>query len=359
MLADFTLSPKDFDIDESKKLGSGSYGDVFQGTDKRTAPPVPVAVKVPKVEVTYEGWRSCLRELSVLARMKHAGALHLVGFHIPATGNCGPTILTPLMPGGTVADLLAKERKGMPDPRWDATKKSMCVFGVAVVMAYVHSKGILHRDLKIANVFVNEQFEPVIGDFGLARMCSLDMTMNCGTPIYMAPEMWVDEYDDKYTGAVDVYSYAVFLFQMFSDSLTLDDSPRPARSPAQWQMRVGQGARLKRPDNVIPDFYWELITNCWNHNPDMRPKFFEILDVLQKNRASYAFPGTDLGALEEYERRILEGVELVDRTGIVETAPPPAPKPEPITIEIRFDDCSDDSEHDTPKAPKTPCPDIP
>ena len=74
------------------------------------------------------------------------------------------------MPNGTVADLLKKEREGNPDPRWDATKKSICVFGVAAAMAYVHSKGILHRDLKTANVFVNDQFEPVIGDFGLARM---------------------------------------------------------------------------------------------------------------------------------------------------------------------------------------------
>ena len=136
MLSDFTLSPKDFDVDKTKRLGHGMYGDVFEGTDKRTAPPMPVAVKVPKNEVTFDDWRACLRELTVLARMKHAGSLQLVGFHIPGTGNCGPTILTPLMPNGTVEDLLKKERAGKADRRWDATKKSICVFGVAAAMAY-------------------------------------------------------------------------------------------------------------------------------------------------------------------------------------------------------------------------------
>ena len=181
MLSEFTVSEKEFEIDRSKSLGSGSYGDVFKGVDKRTAPPIPVAVKIPNKEVTFDDWKSCLRELSVLAKMNHAGVLQLIGFSIPGTENCGPTILTPLMPGGTIADLLKKEHTGKADPRWDPTKKSICVFGVAASMAYVHSKGILHRDLKPANVFVNDQFEPVIGDFGLARMVDLGMTTRAST----------------------------------------------------------------------------------------------------------------------------------------------------------------------------------
>ena len=110
MLRNFILSPKDFDVDKSKRLGHGMYGDVFEGTDKRTAPPMPVAVKVPLREVTFDDWGACLRELEVLARMKHAGTLRLVGFHIPETVNCGPTILTPLMPNGTVADFRKSAR---------------------------------------------------------------------------------------------------------------------------------------------------------------------------------------------------------------------------------------------------------
>ena len=79
-------------------------------------------------------------------------------------------------------------------------------------------------------------------------------------------------------------------------------------------MRVGNGARLARLKDVNPKFYWDLITCSWAQNPKERPTFPQIVDELQKNRTSYAFPGTDLGALEGYERRILEGVELVDRT---------------------------------------------
>ena len=106
-------------------------------------------------------------------------------------------------------------------------------------------------------------------------------------------------------------------------------------------MRVGRGARLARPPGgAIPDFYWDLIVRCWDQNPSKRPTFVEILAVLQMERASYAFPGADLGALEEYERRILEGVELVNRTGI------PAPAPHPIVLDFSAPADDDDEPGD-------------
>ena len=314
MLSHFAVEAKDFEYDESAKLGKGSYGEVYRGTYKRSAPEMPVAIKET---ATPQDWVASLRELSLLAEMRHRGTLRLIGFLIRE--GTGPTIITPLLPNGEVLDLVKKAKDGKAEPKWDATKKSMCVFGVAAAMAYLHSHGVLHRDLKLANVFLNEDFEPVIGDFGLARSyISGEMTMVVGTPYYMAPELWVDTYGEKYTGAIDVYAYAVFLYQLLSyaDVMTLDDNTkRSIRSPQDWMRRVGKGARPVRPDAAVcSDFYWELITKCWDHTPDNRPSFIEILEGLQEHRESYAFPGCNIEELKAYEERVLEGVELVNRT---------------------------------------------
>ena len=312
----FVVEAEQFEYKKEDELGSGSYGSVYKGIFKRSDPPMPVAIKVSKNEVTPDEWLPNLRELSLLAQMKHPGTLHLIGFHIQE--GHGPTIITPLFPNGTVDNLLKKEKKGEADARWDATKKSMCVFGVPAGMAYLHSHGVLHRDLKPANVFLDEHFEPVIGDFGLARDYKRgggDMTMALGTPWFMAPELYMDDYRDKYTGVVDVYAYAVFLYQLLSPSedMTLDDK-KAVRSKEDWMMRVGRrGARPVRPDG-ISDFYWDLIKRCWSQNPNERPRFIEILDHLQKYREKYAFHGCDIEELKAYEQRVLEGIERVDRT---------------------------------------------
>lgn len=67
---------------------------------------------------------------------------------------------------------------------------------------------------------------------------------------------------------------------MFADQITFDDNI-PIRSPQQYMMKISRGLRPKRPNN-IPDHYWELIQKCWKQNPDERPTFEEITEILKK-----------------------------------------------------------------------------
>ena len=290
------------DVKIGEQIADWSGCDVFKGTYKGRC----VAVCVPAADGWVADDRDLFSQLQNYSRMNHAGILQLIGLDWREVHH--PVVLTPLMSNGTIADLLEKERKGMADPRWDATKKSICVFGVAAAMAYAHSKGIHHPGLNPAKVFLNDQLEPVIGGF-LATRLDPDLVAYHEGPTYMAPELWADG-EPRY--AADVYAYAVFLFRMFSDSKTLCGGRGAEQNPFEWERLVHQGFRLLRPGDVIPDFYWELITYCWDQDPWRRPTFVQIVKEFRKNRESYAFPGTDLGALEEYEGRILEGVELDD-----------------------------------------------
>ena len=297
---DFLVDEKDVELDNSRRLGLHAR----KGTYKRCSPPMTVAVTVyDEPDFPYERFTSIIE---ILMKMTHPGTLHLVGYNVT-----GPRkmILTPFMPNGTFEDVV--KRQGVGRPEWNATKKSMCVFGIAAAMVYVHSQGILHRCLAAENIFLDEKMEPVIGGFSLSTLIGSDMTTAIGKTMYMAPEL-VD--DEEYDGSIDVYAYAVLLFRFFGALDTLDDGKGQHTSHFQLGLRIVNGARLARPKNAIPDFYWNLIVRCWAQNPKERPTFCDIVTYLQKHRNDYAFPGANIDALREYEQRVLKGVALVDRT---------------------------------------------
>jgi hypothetical protein len=88
---------------------------------------------------------------------------------------------------------------------------------------------------------------------------------------------------------------------MFSNEDKLDVSADHC-GKAQWFMeRVRDGARLRRVEGIFSDFYWQLITDCWNQSPDLRPSFESIVARLKANRSKYAFDGTNLEELIAYE----------------------------------------------------------
>lgn len=103
-------------------------------------------------------------------------------------------------------------------------------------MEDLHKRRIIHRDIKPANILLNNKDEVVIADFGFARPFALGDTVEdaslrnglgiqlditsekCGTPQYMAPEIWKEE---PYSYAVDVYSFGVMMYEMLNGKVRL------------------------------------------------------------------------------------------------------------------------------------------
>jgi serine/threonine protein kinase len=135
-----------------------------------------------------------------------------------------PIIVTELMLKGTLRDALKKQFARTPVPGWNATRQSICVFGIVAAMAHLHSQDIIHRDLKPGCVLLNDHMEPVVGGFTLSqrRQPGIERGMG-GTPVFMAPELVADEDDcDDYYSA-DVYSFGVLLYHFFAEPKELDD----------------------------------------------------------------------------------------------------------------------------------------
>jgi serine/threonine protein kinase len=128
--------------------------------------------------------------------------------------------------------------------------------------------------------------------------------MDIGVPMYMAPETY--EGGNLYGQVVDVYSFGVFICDLFGDP---SFEGTPIKQPAQLMMRVARGERFAHPTGM-PERLWALVNEWWHPDPAKRPTFAAIVDRL-KEWTDLMVPGTDVAAYREYQRR-LEGERLED-----------------------------------------------
>ena len=162
------------------------------------------------------------------------------------------------------------------------TLKVRIILDIVHAMNYLHKHGMIHRDLKIENIMLNEFFETKLVDFGLMKItesalddfsCVEDsMTKGVGTLAYMSPEMMNEE--DNYDSKTDVYSFGVVLHFIFT-----------GKFPKQKMMdkMIGKPVELPSPSKLISPFCIKLISMCLEYSPSKRPSFKEILDLMREN----------------------------------------------------------------------------
>lgn len=217
-------------------VGVGSFGTVYKARDSeldRT-----VAIKVPRAIqlATKEELERFLREARSVARLRHPS---IVSVHEIGQWDETPYLVSDFVQGSTLADLLSARR---PAPR----EAAELVATTADALHYAHEMGVVHRDVKPANIMLDEIGTPRLMDFGLARRDTGDVTMTfdgqvLGTPAYMSPEQARGE-SRKVDGRTDVYSLGVILYQLLTGELpfrgttrmllhqVLHDEPRRPRS---------------------------------------------------------------------------------------------------------------------------------
>jgi serine/threonine protein kinase len=239
-------------------------------------------------------------ELVTLATNQHPATQKLVAFSFDESPGAPVQIVTEFTPNGSLSEALDSERK-KKTVILDATAKSKLIFGIVSGMASLHARGFLHGDLKPTNVLLKERFEPVVGGFALSRPYAdgIGLEEGNGTLFYIAPELCGG---DNYDFAIDVFSFAVTLYQLFAELIELDDGKPVPRNSAAYLQRIYNGARYaKKPE--IPEYHWEVIVSCWAQNPEARPKFQQLLDEFHSNH-KYILPGADRAAVLAYESQV-------------------------------------------------------
>lgn len=171
------------------------------------------------------------------------------------------------------------------------------ILKIALGMAFLHSKNVLHRDLKAKNVLVQNHsgiFDVKIVDFGVSQYFDSEQSLDpsfvtkVGTGFWRAPEILSDPASSSCAGdqiitcdlkAADVYSFAMTCYEVVSGGLPfVRDNVRIIQNTDYEALR--SGVRPSLPADVNPDL-GKLIERCWHGDPKQRPDFFQICNELR------------------------------------------------------------------------------
>jgi serine/threonine protein kinase len=294
-------------VDTTTEIGHGGFGTVYAGVRKdctikgKHFSEMQVAVKHPKDPiVAHEERAAFMNEIDVMSRVEHPACLGLIAFSIENPGNGIYSIVTERM-DNNLQNVIDQSVKGCAPVGWDATTKTIVAYGVACGLAYLHStRKIIHRDLKPGNVFLDSDYYPRVADFGLSKIISpekqMQMTMDIGTPAYMAPELHTDE-GGVYGFAVDVFAYGMMLWAVLADA-----EPFPGiTNKFTIAQKIIQGERPMIPPFVSASSR-KLIEACWDGNPSARPTFADIV----KQPEALIVDGCDENAFANYRTDCLK-----------------------------------------------------
>ncbi|CAN4078661.1 unnamed protein product [Withania somnifera] len=247
------------------KVASGSFGDLYKGTYCSQE----VAIKVLKPEnLNMDMVKEFSQEVFIMRKIRHKNVVQFIGACTRPPNLC---IVTEFMSRGSIYTFLHKQRGAFKLP----TLLKVAI-DVSKGMSYLHQNNIIHRDLKTANLLMDEHGVVKVGDFGVARVQAQTgvMTAETGTYRWMAPEVIEHKpYDHK----ADVFSFGIVLWELLTGEI-----PYAYLTPLQAAIGVvQQGLRPTIPKSSHPEFA-ELLEKCWQQDPTQRPDFSEILDILKQ-----------------------------------------------------------------------------
>lgn len=254
-------------------LGSGGSAQVYRGSWQGQE----VAIKKISGVAHLE---EMTKEINALRSLRHPRLVNFIGACIQP-----PLLLvvTEMMSGGSLHDRLFDEkRKYSP---LSSQQKGNITIHMSEGLAFLHSRRIIHRDMKSMNVLLDAAGNAKICDFGLAQEMSIESTHitrkaegEGGSPRYMAPECY-DPRHGKLTEKVDIWALGCIFIEVFAGILPYAD----CMSMAQLSARIlVQKQPPQVPTSVQPAIR-ALTSSCFNFNPDKRPGAADLQRSLQQN----------------------------------------------------------------------------
>ncbi|KAH0698042.1 hypothetical protein KY290_015856 [Solanum tuberosum] len=258
------------------RVASGSSGDLYKGTYCCQE----VAIKVLKPEqLNMDILKEFSQEVFIMRKIRHKNVVQFIGACRQPPNLC---IVTEFMSRGSIYNFLHKQKGAFKLPTLLKVAAD-----VSKGMNYLHQNNIIHRDLKTANLLMDEHGAVKVGDFGVARVQAQTgvMTAETGTYRWMAPEVIEHRpYDHK----ADVFSFGIVLWELLSGEI-----PYAHLTPLQAAIGVvQQDLRPRIPEHAHPKLV-ELVEKCWQQDPTQRPDFSEILDNLKRLTKEVGYDGED------------------------------------------------------------------
>jgi len=258
------------DLEFGPKIGQGAFGNVYRGSYFGVDVAIKQMQKGEKNDAELKKYVE--REISML-KFSHPLLVQFVGLcyegdHV--------YLVTEFVPGGNLRQHLKKTDVTIP---WKL--RLQIASNVASSMAFLHSKKIIHRDLKSKNLLVDINWKIKVCDFGFARSFAFEPGTNrrqmsiCGTEDWMAPEVMLGmDYNEK----ADVFSYGIVLCEIITRKKVGKELQRYARDA--FCLNIDQFRALAPAD--CPPALIRLTIACCEYEQDQRPSFKDILQVLKE-----------------------------------------------------------------------------
>ncbi|KAJ0985494.1 hypothetical protein J5N97_003850 [Dioscorea zingiberensis] len=265
-VAEYEIRWEDLQIGE--RIGLGSCGEVYRADCNGTE----VAVKkFLNQDLSGDAVEQFKCEVRIMLRLRHPNVVLFMG---AVTRPPNLSILTEFLPRGSLYRLLHR-----PNVQLDEKRRLRMALDVAKGMNYLHASHppIVHRDLKTPNLLVDKNWVVKVCDFGLSRLkhhTFLSSKSTAGTPEWMAPEVLRNEPSNE---KCDVYSFGVILWELATLRM-----PWSGLNPMQVVGAVGfQNRRLDIPREIDP-MVAQLISDCWQSEPNQRPSFAQLMSPLKQ-----------------------------------------------------------------------------
>jgi serine/threonine protein kinase len=258
-----------------EQLGEGGMATVYKAYDPRLERDVAIkiirrgAFPPDQLDQTLKRFE---REAKALAKLTHPNIVGVIDY---GEFDDSPYLVMPYLPGGTL-----KHRLGTPMP-WNEIIS--IILPIAHALEYAHENNIIHRDIKPSNILLTEKGQPMLSDFGIAKILDLDDSqtltgtgVGVGTPEYMAPEQVVNKSVD---GRADIYSLGVVIYEMVTGR-------KPFQADTPMAVLFKQVSEpLPRPRKFVPNL------------PEVQEKIL-LKALAKKPEDRYQTMGAFLGAIE-------------------------------------------------------------
>ncbi|KAK7411478.1 hypothetical protein VNO78_02912 [Psophocarpus tetragonolobus] len=271
-------------LDEDDVVGSGGFGTVYRMVMNDCG-----TFAVKRIDRSREGSdQGFERELEILGSIKHINLVNLRGYcRLPST----KLLIYDYLAMGSLDDLLHENTE--QSPNWSMRLK--IALGSARGLAYLHhdcSPKIVHRDIKSSNILLDENMEPRVSDFGLAKLLVDEdahvTTVVAGTFGYLALEYLQS---GRATEKSDVYSFGVLLLELVTGKRPTDPSfARRGVNVVGW---MNTFLRENKVEDVVDkrctdadlesvEVILELAASCTDANADERPSMHQVLQILEQ-----------------------------------------------------------------------------
>ncbi|CAO2833677.1 unnamed protein product [Amaranthus hypochondriacus] len=272
----------------SRILGNGAFGTVYKANFISSGN----VAAVKRSKHSHEGKTEFLAELSIIACLRHKNLVQLQGWCVEKDELL---LVYDFMPNGSLDKVLYPVSKSDANPLPWPQRYNIAV-GLASVLTYLHQEceqQIIHRDIKTSNVMLDGNFNPRLGDFGLARIMDHDKspvsTLTAGTMGYLAPEYL--QYG-KATEKTDVFSYGVVVLEVAcgKQPIERENGDEKMVNLVDWVWGLhSEGRLIEAADQRLKGEFDEdemkqlLLVGLSCANPDCleRPSMRRVLQILE------------------------------------------------------------------------------